>query len=323
MKSILAKAFASLAFGLIGMNVVGSVAWSQSTTMKFVLSVPPGGPTDLLARVMADQIGKEHGVSTIVENRPGGDNVVAAQAVAHSLPDGNTIFINAPAFLITPQLYNPAPYDPFQFEPICNLVNSPVVLAVNAAAPYHSLADLVTAARAKPGELTFASVGPGSPIRLGVEMLKRAASADMIYVPFKGDGPAVTALLGGHVTAMLGNFASMSGHISAGELRALAVGARTRIPSLPDVPTVAESGYPDYEVSVWFGAVAREATPKTKIAQLGEWFTEALNTSEAATKLAGAQLQPALSCGADYSKFLHAQYDAFGRIIRDANITIQ
>lgn len=323
MKQIVAKVLTALAFGLLASALPRPVASAQTTTMKFVLAVPPGGPTDLLARVLAEQISQKHGLSVIVENRPGGDNVVAAQAVAHALPDGNTILINAPAFLITPQLYKPPPYDPFHFEPICNLVGSPVVIAVNASSPYRTLADLLDAARAKPGELTLASVGPGSPIRLGAEMLKKAADVDMIYVPFKGDGPTVTALLGGHVTAMLGNFAGMSGHISAGELRALAVGSRTRIPALPNVPTVAESGFNDYEVSVWFGAVTRSGTPKEKIAQLGEWFTEALQVPDVTTKLAGQQLHSVISCGADYAKFLHSQYDAFGSIIRAANISMQ
>lgn len=294
--------------------------WSQ--TMKFVISVPPGGPTDVLARVLAENIGQKHGVNVIVENRPGGDNAIAVQAVAHATPDGNTVMIHAPAFLIAPQL-GQVVYDPFQFEPICNLVSSPVVLAVNASSPYRTLADLIDAARAKPGELTFGSVGPGSPIRLGIEMLKQGAHVDMTYVPFRGDGPTVTALLGGHITAMLGNFAGVSGQISAGKLRALAVGSRARIPALPDVPTVAESGYKDYEVSVWFGAIAPAGTPKEKVDQLREWFGEALKAPEVTTRLAAQQLFPVMTCGAEYTQFLRAQFDVFGRVIRDAKITVQ
>jgi tripartite-type tricarboxylate transporter receptor subunit TctC len=139
-----------------------------------------------------------------------------------------------------------------------------VIIMVNADSPYRTLADLIDDARLKPGQLTLASVGPATPIHLGAEMLKRVARVDMTYVPFKGDGPAVTALLGGHVTAMLANFASVSGHISAGKLRALAVGSKNRIAALPDVPTVAESGYKDYEVGVWFGCPGWDAQRKDR-----------------------------------------------------------
>jgi len=297
------------------------IALAQTRITKIVIPFPPGGPTDLLARVLADQIGQSHGLRVIVENRPGGANVIAVQAVAHAPPDGNTILIHSPALLITPQL-QPAAYDPFTlFDPVCNLVDSPVIIAVDATSSYHTLADLIDAAHSKPGELTVAGVGPATPIHLGIEMLKRAARVDVIFVPFSGDGPAVSALLGGHVTAMFGNFTSLSGQISAGKLRALAVGSRTRLTELPDVPTVSESGYKDYEVSVWFGAVVPAGTPKDKLAQLGDWFTEALQASEVKTKLASQQLQSIAVCGAGYTAFLHNQSDAFGRIIRDAHIT--
>jgi tripartite-type tricarboxylate transporter receptor subunit TctC len=308
----------------IGVLFAGSpsfVALSQTRTMKFVVSVPPGGPLDLLARVLAEQIGQSHRLSVIVENRPGGANVVAVQAVAHAAPDGNTVFIHSPALIITPQ-FQRASYDPFKlFDPICNLVNSPVIITVNATSPYRTLTDLIDDAHDKPGQLTLASVGPATPIHLGVEMLKRAARVDITYVPFSGDGPAVTALIGGHVTAMLGNFSSLSEQISAGKLRALAVGSRTRLLALPDVPTVVESGYKGYEVAVWFGAVAPVGTPKEKLAQLGEWFTGALQAPEVKTKLANQQLLSVATCGANYTAFLHNQYEAFGRIIHDARIT--
>jgi tripartite-type tricarboxylate transporter receptor subunit TctC len=322
MKQIVARILTTLAFGLLCSGFGSSVACSQSA-IKFVIPVPPGGPLDLLARVLADQISQKHGVKIVVENRAGGANVVAVQAVAHAAPDGNTVLIHSPAFLITPQLQTNE-YDPFKlFDPVCTLVNSPVVIAVNADSPYRTLADLIDAARAKPGELTLASVGPATPIHLGVEMLKRAAHVDMTYVPFKGDGPGVTALLGGHVTAMLANFASVSEHISAGKLRALAVGSKTRLAALPDVPTVAEAGYKNYEVGVWFGAVVPAGTPNEKIGQLGEWFTEALQTPAVKAKLAAQQLDSVPTCGARYSAFLHTQYEAFGAVIRDAHITTE
>jgi tripartite-type tricarboxylate transporter receptor subunit TctC len=311
-----------LAVGLLCSGLASSVAWSQNA-MKFAIPVPPGGPLDLLARVLADQISQKHGVNIIVMNRPGGAGVVAVEAVAHAAPDGNTVFIHSPAFLITPQLQKDV-YDPFKlFDPVCQLVNSPVVIVVNGDSPYHTLADLIDAARANPGKLTLASVGPATPIHLGVEMLKRAAQVDMTYVPFKGDGPGVTALLGGHVTAILANFAIVSGHISAGKLRALAVASKTRLSDFPNVPTVGEAGYKNFEVGVWFGAVVPAGTSNEKTGQLGEWFTEALQTPAVTAKLAAQKLDSVPTCGGRYNAFLHAQYEAFGGVIRDAHITIQ
>jgi tripartite-type tricarboxylate transporter receptor subunit TctC len=257
------RVLTALFLGFLCSGLPNSVARSQSA-MMFVVPVPPGGPLDLLARVLADQIGQKQGVNAVVENRAGGANVVAVQAVAHAAPDGNTILVHSPQLLITPQLQKDG-YSPFKlFDPVCSLVNSPVIIMVNADSPYRTLADLIDDARLKPGQLTLASVGPATPIHLGAEMLKRVARVDMTYVPFKGDGPAVTALLGGHVTAMLANFASVSGHISAGKLRALAVGSKNRIAALPDVPTVAESGYKDYEVGVWFGCPGWDAQRKDR-----------------------------------------------------------
>ncbi len=198
-----------------------------------------------------------------------------------------------------------------------------MLILVKADSPYRTLADLIDAARSKPDQVTVAGVGPGTPIYLAVEMLKRDAKVDMTYVPFKGDAPGVTALLGGHVMAMLANFASVSGQLSAQKLRALAVGSKLRLNGLPDVPTVAESGYPDYEVSVWFGAFVRAGTPKEKVGELGEWFTEALQAPDVRAKLAAQQVDSNGTCGEPYSAFLHAQYEAFGRIIRDAHITME
>jgi tripartite-type tricarboxylate transporter receptor subunit TctC len=313
-----ATALAILFFMTNGHNVL-----AQTETIKFVVPVPPGGPLDFLARVLAEQIGKTHSRNIIVENRASGGGVVAAQVVAHAAPDGDTVLIHSPSFLIAPQLQDVG-YEPFKlFEPICNLVNSPVVIAVNAASPYHTLNDLVDAARAKPRELAVASVGPATPIHLGVEMLMRKAGVDMTYVPFKGDAPAVTALLGQQVTAMFGNYSSLSGHLSEGTIRALAVGSHTRIPALPNVSTVAETGYKDYDVGVWFGAAVPAGTPKERVAELTQWFVDALQTPEITTKLAAQQLISVGVCGSDYAGFLHSQYGTFGQIIHDANITLQ
>ena len=208
--------------------------------IKMVVPVAPGGPFDALARAMAEQIGRAQGATMLIENRPGGGTVIASEAVSRAAPDGSTILFMANSFVINPHMKKLS-YDPLtSFEPICYLVRSPHVLVVNPASPYRTLADLVGAARAKPGELTMAANGPATAHHVGFEILKRAANFNMTFVPYSGSTPAVTALLGAHVTAALADYSTVAAHIKTGTLRALAVGTRVRIDALPDVPAIAE-----------------------------------------------------------------------------------
>jgi tripartite-type tricarboxylate transporter receptor subunit TctC len=296
-------------------------ASSQPTrTVKIVVPVPPGGAGDIVARQLAEEVGHAQGAAIMTENRPGAGTVIGTEAVARAAPDGNTLLLTAPYLLISPQLRKVS-YDPLtSFEPICHLVSSPGVIVVNSASPYRTLADLIAAARAKPGELTLASVGPGTAQHIGFEMLKRAANVDLTYVPYAGGAPAINALLGGHVTAVFAEYAPLAGHLKAGTLRALATSARTRIAPLPEVPTVAESGYPDYEVDLWWGVFAPANTPKETLTQLVRWFTAALQAPEIKTKLAAQGFSPVGLCGGDFAALLRKQYADYGRVIRAANI---
>jgi tripartite-type tricarboxylate transporter receptor subunit TctC len=271
-----------------------------------------------MSRVLADQIGRVQGVSVVVENRPG--RTVGTEAVARATADGGTLLVVSPAFIIFPNLEKVS-FDPLtSFEPICLLVRSPTLIVVNSKSPYRTLADLVSAARAKPGELTLASAGPATPLHIGFEMFKRAANVNMTYVPFRGNAPAMNALLGGHVTSMLANHAEAAENLNSGTLRALATGSRTRIESLPNVPTIAESGFKNFEVDVWFGVVAPARTPADTMSQLSRWFTAALQAPDAKSKLLAQGLHPVGSCGGDFAAHLRKQYEDYGRVIRDANI---
>jgi tripartite-type tricarboxylate transporter receptor subunit TctC len=292
---------------------------AQSGTIKVVLPVPPGGAGDIIARLLTDQVGRAQKRTFVIETRPGAGTMIGTEAVARAPADGNTLLINAPFLLIGPHLRKLG-FDPLtSLEPICYLVSSPGVIVVNASSPYQTFADLVRAVRARPGELSFASAGPGTTHHIGFEKLKRTSGLDFIYVPYSGGAPAINALLGNHVTAVLAEFAPLSEHLKSGDLRALAVTSKTRIPFLSELPTVGET-YADFEVDFWWGLFAPAQTPKTTVADLVEWFKGALEAQELKAKLTTLGFFPAGICGAPFAELLRKQSDDYGRVIREAHI---
>jgi tripartite-type tricarboxylate transporter receptor subunit TctC len=259
----------------------------------------------------------------VVENRPGAGEVIGTESVARAPADGNTVLFAANPFVINPNLRK-VNYDPLtSFEPICLLVRAPTLIVVNSAAPYRTLKEYLDGARAKPGTVTLGSIGPGSPFHLGFEQLKLATRIDMTFVPYPGNAAAVNALLGGHITSMFGTYSNVAPHLRSGKLRAIAAGTRARIEMLPDLPTVAESGFKDYEVTAWFGTFTPAGTPKDTVAQLAGWFAAAMQAPEVKAKLDVQGLYPAGICGADFADHLRKEYDDYGRIIREANIKAQ
>jgi len=291
----------------------------QTRTIKIIVPLPAGGTADILARMLGDQVASTQGLTVLIENRPGAGTVIGTEAVSRAAPDGNTLLAAAPALVITPHLRK-LNYDPLMsFEPICQLTTTPTVLLVNGASPYRSLGDLLDAARAKPGSLSMASV-VGSPLHLAFEMLKRAANVDMTFVPYPGGAPAVSALLGEHVTSIFLPYAGLEEHLKTGRLRAIASASRTRSDVLPDVPTVAEFGYKDYEVEFWNGVLAPARTPKETVTLLASWFSAAMQVPEVKSKLVAQNLYPAGLCGAPFRALLQKQYKEYGHIIREAGI---
>jgi tripartite-type tricarboxylate transporter receptor subunit TctC len=309
------------ALAVILLALSGHAAWSQTAkAVKLVVPFPPGGGADILARLLAEQIGRTRGATVVVENRPGAGTVIATETVSRAAPDGGTVLLVANSFVINPNLKK-LTYDPLtSFEPICFLTRSPNVLVVNNSSAYRTPADLFGAARAKPGELTMASVGPATTQHIAIAVLKRVANVNMIYVSFPGDAPAVGALLGDHVASAVVTYPAAAEQLKAGKLRALATASRSRIEPLPDVPTIAESGYPDYEADTWYGIVAPAKTPAATISQLALWFSSALQATETKPKLIAQGHFPVAACGADFATHLRKQYDDYGRAIREANI---
>jgi tripartite-type tricarboxylate transporter receptor subunit TctC len=302
---------------LVGLS--GHGGWSQATrTTKIIVPVSPGGVLDTLARLLSEQIRHAQGQTILVENRSGAGGMIAAEAVSRAAPDGNTLMVVSPDLLATSQLRK-LNYD-LRLEPVCYLVSVPNVIAVNGASSYWTLADLLNAARAQPGALTLASVGPASALQIAFEKLKRAANVEMTFVSYPGGAPAISALLGEHVTSVLAAYSTVAEQLSSAKLRVIAVATKARIKPLPDVPTIAESGYKDYQLDYWLGLVAPAKTSKETTSQLAGWFTAAVQAPEVKAKLVAQGMYPAVTCGADFAAFLRIQYDDFGRVIHEGNI---
>jgi tripartite-type tricarboxylate transporter receptor subunit TctC len=310
--------------GILSVSSALHQAQAQSgRTIRAIVPTPPAGVNDLMARLMADYLGKTHGLSMVVENRAGAAEVIGTEAVARAAPDGNTLLFGSAQVVINPQLRK-VNYHPLEsFEPVCLMVVAPTVYSVNVSSSHRTLNDLLNAARASPGRVTMGSLGPGTPFDIGLALLKQLAKADITFVPFNGNGPSINALLGGHVDSTFNSYSSVSSQLTAGTLRPLAVAHRTRIEPLPQVPTVAESGFQDYEVTPWFGVYAPAKTPKEAVTQFADWLSAALKAPEVKEKLAVQELYPMGLCGADFTAFLRKQQEDYGRAIKATNFKLE
>ncbi len=302
----------------------GHASAQTSRAIKIIVPSTPGGGSDTIARILADHISRAYGQSMVVENRPGASNTIGTEVVARSAPDGNTLVITTPEFVINAHLRKLS-YDPLtSFEPICYLVQSPQLIVVNNTSPYRTLNDLLAAARTKPGELTMASAGPASSPHIAIETIKRATGVNINYIPYQGTTPAVNALMGDHLTSVMSSYPNVSELIRTGRVRALATTTAKRIASMPDLPTVAEAaGIKDFNVDIWFGVNAAAKTPRELTSQLAIWFTASLKVPEVKAKLDAQGLFAVGTCGEGYAAFLRKQYEDYGRAIREANIKTQ
>jgi tripartite-type tricarboxylate transporter receptor subunit TctC len=323
-KMILPRRWLGLCIAVAVLTAPCREAPAQSgRTIKLIVPVPAGASTDFVARLMADEVSRMHGVTVVVENRPGASGMIGTEAASRAAPDGGTLLVTANTYLIDAQTRKASYHPVTAFEPICFLVASPAVLVVNGASPYRTLADLLDAARAKPGELSMASVGPGTTFQMGFATFTATAKVTMTFVPYAGSAPAVNAVLGQHVTSAFAGYAVVSEQIKGGLLRALAVATSKRIDPLPDVPTFDASGFKNLEVDNWFGIVAPAGTPKPTIDELGGWFAEALKVPEVKAKLALQGLYPVGMCGAEFAEFVRKRYDEYGEAIRATGLKPQ
>lgn len=294
--------------------------WAPGKTVRIVVPFPPGGTGDLTARLIGEHFMKATGQAYIVENRPGGGTVIATEAAARSASDGTTMLVMSNSFVINATLKSRLTYDPLtSFTPLCNLMYSPNVLAVHETSALKTFADFKAATAVRPPTLSVASVGPATTQHIALEMLKRAAGIEFVYVSFTGGAPVATNLLGRHVDAGFVNFHEVQEHLGR-TMRALAVGADARLPALKDVPTLAELGYADIIPTAWFGLVVPSATPPAIVAAMTDAVRAAIDDRESVARIEGLGLVKVGACGADFARHLRVQHERYARAIREAGI---
>jgi len=293
--------------------------------IKLVVPYAAGGPTDVLGRLVADYLGRDLKQAVIVENKPGAQGAIGAEAVARADPDGYTLFVAAGSIIVlNPMLYKKLSYDPVKdFRMLALVTDLPVVMEVHPSVPAKTVAEFVAYAKQNPGKLNFGSAGTGGTIHLAGEMFKQMAGIEMTHVPYKGAGPALTDLLSGNIQVMFDSMGTALPPVKAGLLRPLGVSSTQRSPDLPDVPTIAESGYPDYAVSVWYGIVAPSKLPDEIAQKISASLDRALNddTFRASLEKIGFPVFRPRSAAA-ITEFIDADRARWSAVIRAQNISL-
>ena len=318
----------SLLLGLLGLCLLVGEATKQTyaqnypqRAVRIVVPSSPGGGTDILARVLADHFAKTLGGQFFVENRPGAGQSIGIEAVARSAPDGYTIVMVASTLALNPIMFKSVRYDPVKdFAPISQVASLPNVLLVHPSLPVTTLKELIALAKQKPGELHYASAGVGTSPHMGVELLKHMAGINLVHVPFRGTGPAVTETVGGHVPIVLSNTLTAKSLIEGGQLRALAVTGAKRAEGLPDIPTMAEAGVPGYEALQWYGLLAPAGTPPEIVQRLYAETAQALKLPEIKARLASDGAEAVGSTPPDFARFIKNEIDKWTNVARVANI---
>ena len=286
--------------------------------IHMVIAFPAGGPTDFVGRLVADKVKDILGRTVIVENRAGANGALGADYVAKSEPDGTTLFLTTlGAVGVTPHMRSDVPYDSIKdFAPVTNVVLNTTLIVVRAESPLKTMKDLVAAAKAKPGEMTFASTGVGSPPHLTLELLQGVAGVKFVHVPYRGAAPALTDLLGGQVQLFAADAPVLMSSIKGGKIRALGAASGQRNPMLPDVTTLAEQGYPNIVVDNWYGLLAPAKTPPSIIAKINDAFVKAINDPVVKKKLIESGAIPVADTPAEFGKFFKNEYDRWGKVVR-------
>ena len=310
------------AFISLGIAAQASAQGYPTRPIKLLVPFTAGGGTDLLARILAQKMSENLGQQIVVENKPGGNTLIATEAVARATPDGYTLIMQTNNLAANPTLYlGKMSFDTLKdLAPVSLVAGNPHVLVVNPALPARDLKEFIALAKAKPGSISFASAGSGTVNHLSGELLKMLAGIDMVHIPYKGSGSVMPDLLGGQVNSLFAAMPTVTGFIKEKRLRALAVTTSKRFPGLPDVPTIAELGFPSYDFSSWFGILAPAGTPKPIVDRLQAEIVKALKDPAVLEKLGNFEIFGSTSD--EFGSFIRVQIDKTAQIIKTSGATI-
>ena len=322
-RGFIGLAASSLAAPSILSSGVHAADW-PAKPVRVVVPFTPGGSTDITARLVSNRLQEVWGQSVVVDNRPGAGGNIAADAVAHSDPDGYTIFIVGPGLATNQFLYPQLSYDPVRdFAPVTLLITQPNLMCVSNSSPAKSVQEFIAYCNANPGKVTYASSGNGTTLNLSGELFKRLAKVEMIHIPYRGGAPAINDLIPGRVDVIFDNMPSILPHAKAGSLRALAVTTKERVAVVPEIPTIAESGVPGFDVFSWFGFFVPAKTPEGVIAKINADTNAALVYPSVKTRFEELGADPKGSTPAELASFLKSEIDKWGPVIREAKISVE
>jgi len=318
-RTLLAAAVGAIT--LLGASGAAAQAW-PAKPIRLMVPFPPGGSTDIVARIVAQKLGERLGQPLVIENRGGAGGTIGTALIAKSAPDGyNLAVASTSTHVVAPGVYAKLDYDPVKdFAPIGLMAISPYLLVVNPSVPARSVQELVALAKKQPGRLNYASAGVGSTTQLAMEMLKSVSGTYMLHIPYNGNGPAGTAVVGGQVEILFGSLPALLGHAKGGRVRALAVGTPKRSPSLPDVPTVAESGYPGFDASLWLAIVAPAGTPQAIVDRLNKEIGSIVSAADTREAFDKAGTEPLTGTPADLAAMIRDGAPKYAKIIKAAGV---
>jgi len=315
---------------VLGLCVGCSSLWAAGVSypnkpIRLIVAFPPGGSTDIIARLVAQRLGEQLGQQVIVDNRGGAGGTLGTEIAARAAPDGHTLTMGTTStHVIAPAAYTTVKYDPLKdFEPITLVASTPYLLVVHPGVKASNVKEFVAVAKSQPGKLNYASAGTGSTTHLAMEMLNAAAGMNVVHVPYGGNGPAGTAVLGGQVQALFGSMPAVLPHAQAARVRPLAVGTDKRSPALPNVPTVAESGYPGFEVSLWLGFFAPKGTAKLILARLEKELTAIANSPEMGALFEKNGASPLTTTPTELTQLMGRELQKYGKVIKAAGIQLK
>jgi tripartite-type tricarboxylate transporter receptor subunit TctC len=308
----------------IAAAAAAAAEWAPSRPVRMIVPFPPGGAVDTIGRIVASGLPERLGQQVVVDNRGGANAIIGTELAARAAPDGHTVLVVPAGHAITPSVTRKLPYDSLKdFASIGLIGNSAYMLVVGASLPAKTMNEFIALAKARPGQLNYAFTGHGNATHVAAELLKVLAGIDMVGVNYKGGGPALIDVMGGHVTAFFSGVSSGSGHVKAGKLRALGVTTTRRSTALPDVPTIAEAGVPGYEVDAWYGFLAPAATPPAAIARLNRDLTQLLASADMKERLRAAGVDAQASSPAEFRDLIARDIRRWADVVKKAKIPLE